>query len=975
MPGDVGIIYDINPLYQQGFTGSGQKIAVVGQTDIVMSDIETFRTRFSLPANNPQLVLVGQDPDISSTDQIEASLDLEYAGAMAPNATVLFVYSQDVVNSAQYAIDQDLAPVISMSYGVCEPDGSTPPSSAGAYFQSLAQQANAYGITWLAASGDAGAAGCDLGSGVQAASHGLAVDLPASVPEVTAVGGTEFNEGSGTYWSATNNANNSSALSYIPEKTWNDTAASVGAGHGLAASGGGASILFSKPSWQTGTGVPSDSARDVPDISFSAANEHDPYLIYENGEYWAVGGTSAPTPVFSGMLAVLNQYLVSNHVLSSPGLGNINITLYRLAQTTTGVFHDVIVGNNIVPCVTGSPNCTNGQMGYSAGVGYDQTTGLGSLDINSLATHWGTSLAVATTTTVSANPTSIASSSSTVLTATVTAASGTTSPTGSVAFAIGQTALGSGVLSGSGGSATANLTVQGISLSSGSNLISASYGGNATSLASSGSVTVNVAGCSYALASNTASVGFAAASATVGVVADGGCSWTASSNSSWLTITSGTPGAGDGTVGYSFTANPGTSTRIGTLTIAGQTFTVTQAATPTPLAFFTLTPCRIADTRTTGGSGLTGAFGPPSMAAGATRSFPVPSSGCHVPSTAQAYSLNITVVPPGPMFYLTTWPAGETIPGVSTLNDLSGGIVANAAIVPAGTNGAIDVFVSDATDVIIDINGYFAPSTAPQALAFYPATPCRVADTRTVGGSGLTGAFGPPQLAAGSTRSFPIPASACEMPSTAQAYSLNMTVVPPGPMFYMTTWPTGQTIPGVSTLDDLSGAILANAAIVPAGTNGAVDVFVYAATNLIIDTNGYFAAPGSPGALNFYPVTPCRVADTRSVGGSGLTGAFGPPQLAAGSTRSFPVLSSACGVPATAQAYSLNMTVVPPGQMYYLTTWPTGETIPGVSTLNDLGGAIRANAAIVPAGANGAIDIFVSDPSNVIIDINGYFAP
>ncbi len=182
-------------------------------------------------------------------------------------------------------------------------------------------------------------------------------------------------------------------------------------------------------------------------------------------------------------------------------------------------------------------------------------------------------------------------------------------------------------------------------------------------------------------------------------------------------------------------------------------------------------------------------------------------------------------------------------------------------------------------------------------------------------------------------------------------------------------------MPGVSTLDDLSGAILANAAIVPAGSDGAVDVFVYAATNLIIDTNGYFAPPGNPGALYFYPLTPCRVVDTRSVGGSGLTGAFGPPQMAAGSTRSFPVLSSACGVPATAQAYSLNITVAPPGPMFYLITWPTGETAPGVSTLNDLSGATLANAAIVPAGANGAIDVFVSDPTNVIIDINGYFAP
>ena len=396
---------------------------------------------------------------------------------------------------------------------------------------------------------------------------------------------------------------------------WNDTAVSVPEGDGLSATGGGASILFSKPSWQTGAGVPNDSARDVPDISFAASEVHDPYLVYSSGEYWTVGGTSAPTPVFSAVLALLNQYLVSNGILSQPGLGNINPTLYRLAQTTTGVFHDITVGNNIVPCVIASPDCTTGQMGYSTGVGYDQVTGLGSADVNNLAAQWAASLAAPTTTAVSANPTSIAAGSSTVLTATVSATSGTNSPTGSVSFAVGQTALGAGVLSGSGGSATANLTVQGIQLSSGSNAISASYAGSATFLASAStsSVTVTVAGCTYSLNSSTASVGPGASSGTVNVLADGGCSWTASSNASWLTISSGSSGSGDGTVNYSFAANTASTGRSGTLTIAGQTFTVTQAATPPALGFYPLTPCRILDTRTVadGGSGLIGAFGPP----------------------------------------------------------------------------------------------------------------------------------------------------------------------------------------------------------------------------------------------------------------------------------------------------------------------------------------------------------------------------
>jgi hypothetical protein len=559
------------------------------------------------------------------------------------------------------------------------------------------------------------------------------------------------------------------------------------------------------------------------------------------------------------------------------------------------------------------------------------------------------------------------------LTATVSAGSGTTSPTGSVSFAVGQTALGAGVLSGSGGSATASLTVQGSQLASGSNLIVASYGGSATFQGSSASVTVNVTTvCNYSLSPNSVSLGAGETNGTVGVTAGSGCAWTASSNAFWLMISSGTPGSGDGTVGYSVAANLGTTVRSGTLTIAGQTFTVTQAPAPTALGFFTLTPCRVADTRA--GSGFSGAFGAPSLAAQVARSFAIPTSACDVPATAQAYSLNITVVPPGPLDYLTVWPTGQSMPVVSTLNDLSGEIVANAAIVAAGTDGAISLLAGNDTDVIIDINGYFAPPTG-QALAFYPATPCRVVDTRSVGGSGLTGAFGPPQMAALSTRSFPIPSSPCGIPSSAQAYSFNMTVVPPGPLEYLSTWPAGQSMPLGSTLDDTSGAVLANAAIVPAGTSGAVDVFAYNATDLIIDNNGYFAPPGSSGALNFYPLPPCRVADTRAMGGSGLTGDFGPPQLTAGSTRSFPIPTSPCDVPATAQAYSLNITVVPPGPLDYLTTWPTGNPIPGVSTLNDISGSVLANAAIVPAGSNGAIDLFVSDATDVIIDINGYFAP
>jgi len=489
VPGDLATIYDVQPLYQRGITGSGQKVAVVGQTDIQLSDIEHFRSQDGLPINDPQLVLVtgSPNPGTSANDLVESDLDLEYAGGIAPNATILFVYSTNVWTSIEFAIDEDLAPVISSSYGYCEPQISSTPASAAAYLESLAQEANSMGITWVASSGDTGAADCDFTS-EQVATQGLAVDLPASIPEVTGVGGTEFAEGSGNYWNSTNNSNGSSALSYIPEMAWNDTAA-MGV---LVATGGGASIFFARPEWQSGAGVPADSARHVPDIAFAAAVAHDPYQIYTSGATLYVGGTSAPTPVFSGMLALLNQYLVSSGAQSQPGLGNINPALYRLAQTTPGIFHDVTVGSNIVPCQSGSPECTSGQFGYEAGVGYDQATGLGSLDVYNAVIAWNGSQPIATTTSLTDTVSTLSAGGSTVLTATVKAASGTTSPAGAVTFAVGQQILGAVSLSGSGGVATAVLQVNASQLASGANTITASYAGSALFSASSANLLIVV---------------------------------------------------------------------------------------------------------------------------------------------------------------------------------------------------------------------------------------------------------------------------------------------------------------------------------------------------------------------------------------------------------------------------------------------------------------------------------------------------
>ena len=257
------------------------------------------------------------------------------------------------------------------------------------------------------------------------------------------------------------------------------------------------------------------------------------------------------------------------------------------------------------------------------------------------------------------------------------------------------------------------------------------------------------------------------------------------------------------------------------------------------------------------------------------------------------------------------------------------------------------------------------PTMIVTALRFIPITPCRVADTRNA-----TGPFGGPALGAGSSRDFVVPSSSCGIPASAVAYSLNITVVPLGPLQYISVWSAGQPQPVVSTLNSFDGRIKANAAIVPAGLNGAFSVFATNPTHLVVDIDGYFVPASGSQNLAFYPVTPCRIADTRNP-----TGTFGAPSLAGGVPRTFPVPSSTCGIPASAQAYAVNMTVVPTAPVGYLTTWPAGSPQPVVSTLNDPTGTVTSNAAIVPAGVNGAIAVFVTNPTDLIIDINGYFAP
>jgi uncharacterized repeat protein (TIGR03803 family) len=252
--------------------------------------------------------------------------------------------------------------------------------------------------------------------------------------------------------------------------------------------------------------------------------------------------------------------------------------------------------------------------------------------------------------------------------------------------------------------------------------------------------------------------------------------------------------------------------------------------TGSTLAFYPLAPCRVADTRK---SSFPTGLGPPSLSAGQPRDFPIlNATSCNIPSTAAAYSLNFTVVPSGTLGYLTVWPTGQTRPTVSTLNDVLGRVIANAAIVVAGTGSDVSAYATNNTDLVIDINGYFAPAGA-DGLSLYAVAPCRVIDTRHVGsGQPFTGTLNPP---------VDVVNSQCGVSSLAQAYVFNATVIPVHSLGYLTLWPDGENQPVVSTLNAQDGSLTNNMAIVPAGTAGKVDAYANGLTQLILDISSYFA--------------------------------------------------------------------------------------------------------------------------------------
>jgi pseudomonalisin len=370
-PSDFATIYNVNGAYDLGWDGTNVHIAIVGRTHPDPATWDTFRSFWGLPQNSPNVIVNGADPgNLGSDEDGEANLDVEWSGAVAKGAVIDFVTSKttnadDGVDlSAQYIVDNNLAPIISISFGR---DEAGMGSDWNSWMNELWAQAAGQGITVFVSSGDNGAYG-----GVPWGNQALAVSGFASTPYNVAVGGTQFNDSGGNYWGT-----NDVALSYIPEVGWDEQC-----GQAYAGSGGGVSALYSKPAWQVGPGVPQDGMRDVPDVALNSCACHVPYLVYSCGDtncthnaWWGVGGTSAAAPSFAGIMAIIVQ---SKGGDIQGRQGNANAVFYRLANAqysrqagAIAVFHDITSGNN---------GQGPGFPGYSCGVGYDQVTGLGSVD-------------------------------------------------------------------------------------------------------------------------------------------------------------------------------------------------------------------------------------------------------------------------------------------------------------------------------------------------------------------------------------------------------------------------------------------------------------------------------------------------------------------------------------------------------------------------------------------------------------------
>jgi hypothetical protein len=431
------------------------------------------------------------------------------------------------------------------------------------------------------------------------------------------------------------------------------------------------------------------------------------------------------------------------------------------------------------------------------------------------------------------------------------------------------------------------------------------------------------------------------------IVSDLNCPTTVTSEAPWVRIVSREINR----VVYTAEPNPTRFPRRGIIRVNDLAFVVDQLGNPdTQLAFVPLNRCRILDTRT--GSGFIGDQGSPALNANFERALTL-TGRCNIPTSARAVALHVTAIPVAALSYLTIYPDGATRPLASTLNSWDGRIVANLAVVPATK---VAFYATDNTHLLADVLGYFT-APAPEGIVLYPVTPCRLLDTRASGNS---------PIPAGATRTIPV-TSQCGIPAHATALSLNVTAIPRNTTLEsLTVYPAGQNRPAPTPLNAAPGRIVANATILAKGANGSLSIHASHEADVVIDVNAYFAAPSDSG-LYFTPLSPCRIADTRSNTGT-TQGA-----LAASTVRTFTPTTSVplCGIPAEAKAHLINATLVPTEPTAFLSLFPA-PLWTGSSTLNAYDAQVTANAAIVPDTGQG-IGALSSNPTHLVLDSSGFF--
>lgn len=398
------------------------------------------------------------------------------------------------------------------------------------------------------------------------------------------------------------------------------------------------------------------------------------------------------------------------------------------------------------------------------------------------------------------------------------------------------------------------------------------------------------------------------------------------------------------------------------------------------LRYFSITPCRVMDTTS---FSYVGPFGPGPVVPAVTPGYPARylalAGRCGLPATARAYAVNLTLVPSGsaPIGPTVTLGYAGQIGGAFSLANPDRRIIANNAIVPADSNGIIQMDTTGETNAILDVHGYFAADI--NLSGFTALSPCRLVDTRgadsyyTNAQPSLPPPINGPSIPANGEVSFNLgQVTRCgALPTIAQglrAYVLNVTLVPktangvPIPVGFITIYPTGETRPVASLLNDLDARILANGGIFKAGSNGAVTVYSTDAADVLIDIHGYFRTIGG---ANYTTVKPCTSINSFYPSG----------------TMTFRMDQPGCSVPqfANVQAVAANFTVTPrqPVGAYpfgYLSVWATGDSQPVASLLNALDGKVVGNASVVKVDASTQMNAFLSDQiQTLLISISGYF--